>query len=99
MGMAERRKGQRAERELARILGGERVPLSGAAGGQFAGDVEALGLRWEVKVRANGFRQLYGWLEGRDALALRADRREWLVVLRVETLQRLVGASREAWSR
>jgi hypothetical protein len=35
----------------------------------------------EVKCRANGFRALYAWLEGRDLLVIRADRSEPLVVL------------------
>jgi hypothetical protein len=35
----------------------------------------------ESKVRANGFRQLYAWLQGRDVLVVRSDRREPLVVV------------------
>jgi hypothetical protein len=35
----------------------------------------------EVKCRANGFRELYAWLEGRDLLIIRADRREPLAVV------------------
>lgn len=38
-------------------------------------------LRVEVKARAKGFAQLYAWLEGRDALVIKADRRRPLVVL------------------
>jgi hypothetical protein len=37
----------------------------------------------EVKCRADGFRELYGWLEDRDVLIVKADRREPLVVLRL----------------
>ncbi|WP_211230075.1 hypothetical protein [Desulfovirgula thermocuniculi] len=36
-----------------------------------------------MKRRKDGFRQLYAWLEGRDFLALRVDRQEWLVVMRL----------------
>lgn len=90
------RKGVRAERELARRLGGERVPLSGAAGGRYAGDVVALGLTWQVKVEADGWRRLYRWLEAADALALKADRRPWLVVLPLETFLRLVEVEHDA---
>jgi hypothetical protein len=32
-------------------------------------------------VRANGFRQLYDWLQGRDVLVVRSDRKEPLVVV------------------
>ena len=38
-------------------------------------------MRVESKVRADGFRELYGWLQGNDFLVVRADRREPLVVL------------------
>lgn len=86
MGKAQRDKGNRAERELAKLLGGERVPLSGAAGGSYTGDVVALGLTWEAKVRGDGFKQLYGWLEGRDVLAVKTDRKPWLAVIPVTTL-------------
>ena len=81
MGRSERRKGVEAEREFAKLIGGERVPLSGAAGGRYAGDVFGLGLKWECKRRKDGFKQLYDWLDGADALAVRADRRPWLVVM------------------
>ncbi len=67
------------------------MPFSGAAGGAFSGDVEALGLRWECKSRADGFRQLYAWLDGADALALKADRRDWIVALPLGRFLALVG--------
>ena len=95
MGRSQRDKGARSEREFARLIGGERVPLSGAAGGRFAGDVIGLGLRWECKRRANGFRQLYGWLENADALAVRADRREWVVVIPLERFLQMVGVGNQ----
>ena len=94
-GKRSRRKGYEAERELAKILNGERVPLSGAAGGRFAGDVVGLGMTWEVKRRSDGFRELYKWLEGKDALAVRADRREWLVVMPLERFLQLVGGGEQ----
>ena len=87
-------KGTRREREFAALVGGTRVPLSGAAGGDYAGDVRALGLLWECKARADGFKQLHAWLDGRDALALKADRRPWLVVLPLDTLLALLDAAR-----
>jgi hypothetical protein len=64
-----------------------RIPLSGAAAvaEKFAGDLDIplLGIDRcvEVKVRRNGFKELYAWLEGRDFLIVRADRREPLVVI------------------
>jgi Holliday junction resolvase len=89
-GRASREKGNRHERALVAILqeagfAAERVPLSGAARGRFSGDVSVplLGVdrRVEVKVRGNGFRELYKWLDGADLLVVRADRSEPLVVL------------------
>ena len=38
---------------------------------------------------------LYGWLEGCDQLAVRADRKGWLVVLTLEDFTALVAAARE----
>ena len=83
MGRKSRNKGARAEREFAKLTGGRRVPLSGAAEG-FPGDVQAKGLLWEVKRRKQAWGQLYEWLEGVDALAIRADHKDWLVVIPLE---------------
>jgi hypothetical protein len=89
-GRKSRDKGHRAERALVRALqekgfGAERVPLSGSAGGKYRGDltVPILGRDHvvEVKVRATGFSQLYAWLDGRNMLVVRADRKEPLVVV------------------
>jgi hypothetical protein len=66
-------------------LAAEKVPLSGAAGGSYLGDltVPILGrdLVVEAKARANGFARLYSWLEGRDVLIIKADRHAPLVIL------------------
>jgi Holliday junction resolvase len=89
-GRASRDKGNRFERAIVRLLqdrgfGAERVPLSGSAGGSYSGDltVPILGrdLVVEAKSLANGFARLYSWLEGRDALIVKADRRDAIVVL------------------
>ena len=89
-GRASRDKGNRLERAVVHLLqdrglGAERVPLSGSAGGSYSGDltVPILGrdLVVEAKARAKGFSQIYSWLEGRDALIIKADRRDALVVL------------------
>ncbi len=89
-GRRSRDKGNRVERALVKALqgagfGAERVPLSGSAGGSYLGDLTTplLGrdMVVEVKARADGFRELYGWLQDRNLLVLKADRREPLVVL------------------
>jgi len=89
MGKFSRDKGLRGERDLVNLLrergiAAERVPLSGAAGGSFGGDVIATigGEKKliECKVRADGFKQIYGWLGGNDLLAIKRDHDKWLVV-------------------
>mgnify|MGYP001179305713 CR=1 FL=1 len=93
-GRKSRRKGQQREREFAKLIGGRRIPLSGAQEG-FENDVEGLGIRWEVKARKNGFKQLYSWLNNPrgnpDALALKADRQEWLVCMKLSTFLKIIG--------
>jgi Holliday junction resolvase len=91
-GRRSRSKGARTERGIVNALKASgiaavRVPLSGAVGGRFAGDIvlPLLGrdLCVEVKARAAGFRELYSWLDGRDVLVVKADRQEPLVVVRL----------------
>jgi hypothetical protein len=91
--MSDRRsrgKGARDEPSLVRLLqaagfAAQRIPLSGSAGGRFVGDVTEPPLGAdrvvEVKCRGSGFSQLYGWLDARDLLIVRADRRKPLVVV------------------
>jgi Holliday junction resolvase len=91
-GRRSRDKGARTERAIVHALQGHgfaaaRVPLSGSIGGRFGGDVvtpfNGRDLCLEVKARADGFRELYGWLEDRDVLIVKADRQEPLVVVRL----------------
>ena len=91
-GRRSRSKGARTERSIANALRANgiatvRVPLSGAVGGRFAGDIvlPLIGrdLCVEVKARAEGFRELYSWLNQRDVLIVKADRQEPLVVVRL----------------
>ena len=99
MGMKSKRKGAGFEVSLVNALRergfeAERVPLSGAAQGSFAGDIQLplMGAvkRWEAKIRADGFRELYKWLAGHAGLFLRADRKETLVVMRMDDFSELV---------
>lgn len=87
MGKSQRDKGQRREREFAKLIGGLRVPLSGAQEG-YANDVKGLGLAWEVKARKTGFKTIYDWVlderEKPDALALKVDHQPWLVVMTLD---------------
>jgi len=99
-GRRSRDKGNRDERAIVTFLqdsgfAAERVPLSGSAGGKYVGDVTIplLGrdLCAEVKVRAHGFSQLYSWLDGREILIVRQDRREPLVILPLRLAAEIAG--------
>ena len=39
---------------------------------------------FEVKLRADGFKEIYRWIEPAYGLAVKADRKPFLVVLRIE---------------
>jgi Holliday junction resolvase len=89
-GRASRDKGNRRERAIVKYFqnlgfAAERVPLSGAAGGSYLGDLTIpvcnVDRVVEVKSRRDGFRELYKWLEARDLLIVCADRKEPLVIL------------------
>lgn len=91
-GKHSRNKGARFEREIVNTLKergylAERIPLSGAMG-SFKGDVQVkIGnrtLKFECKSLANGFKFLYSKLGDNDALILRADRQEALIVLKFD---------------
>ena len=92
MGKSQRDKGYRVENETrkkleAHGLDAYRVPLSGGA--SIKGDVvirkgdplPADEGTLEIKARANGFKQIYKWLEDADALVLKSDRQRPLVVM------------------
>jgi hypothetical protein len=104
-GRSSRDKGSRCERAIVRLLqehglAGERVPLSESSGGRFGGDISvpALGrdFRGEAKCRGDGFRQLYAWLEGRDFLVVRADRKPLLVVVRLDLAATVIAVAEKA---
>jgi len=97
MGKASRDKGQRREREFARLVGGEKVPLSGAIKG-YSNDVKMPnGKRVEVKARADGWKEIYKWIEDErekpDLLALKADRKQWLIVMTLDEYMNSIGST------
>jgi hypothetical protein len=97
MAKKSRDKGLRNEQQLVNFcreagLAAWRIPLSGAAGGEFSGDIRIAGRVYEAKVRASGLKTLYGWLGNNYGLLLRADRQEQLVVLRLKDYAELLAA-------
>lgn len=95
-GKSPKRKGAAGEREFCRLTGAKKIPLSGAAGKynpDFSGDVIWPGVgKGEIKRRKNGFNQIYRFLGENDFLAIRQDKKEWLVIMRLEKFTELVGS-------
>ncbi len=92
MGKKSRDKGNRVERQFVHRLNDVdisacRVPLSGAAGGDFSGDIVVEGQKRkfiaEVKSRRNGcgFATIEKWLADNDLLFLKSDRNEPIVAM------------------
>ena len=110
MGKPSRDKGARVEREMVHALNyipgvvAERVPLSGAAGGSYVGDIsfeitpgagdqKPQPMVAEVKARksGDGFKTLERWLGSNDMLFLKRNRAEPLLVMPLATLRRILG--------
>jgi hypothetical protein len=88
-----KRKGDGFELEVVHFLqaagiAAEKIPLSGAVGGSFSGDIavpiRGVDRRLECKRRARAFGTLYGWMGDNYALVLRDNRTESLVLLRLK---------------
>jgi len=96
VGKYSKRKGYRGEYQLVKKLRGFginaiRVPVSGAVPG-FKHDIYLNADRQyagEVKVRKAGFKQLYDWIHDVDFLFVKADREEYLVVMRLDLFAKL----------
>jgi hypothetical protein len=83
-GLRSRRKDVRVALAIAKLIGARKVSRAYQAGHDLElalGDEQMPPI--ECKARAEGFRGLYSWLQERDLLVLKADRREPLVVVRV----------------
>ena len=75
-----RREGARVENDIAHAIQRHGIPARKRSGMYIRGhdlDVQVGGrtLRAEVKSRAQGFGTVYRWLEGRDVLIVKADRK------------------------
>lgn len=93
-----RAKGDRFETEVVKSclsdgIPAQRVPLSGAAGGMFGGDIQVVirpgQKKLECKVRMDRWQTEYGWLEGNYALVIKRDRSEPLVIMRLSDWKKL----------
>ena len=90
MGKSQRDKGAREERAIAHLLGARKISAMHKPGA----DLQMPdGRSVEVKIRADGFKRIYAWLEPVDILVRRADRQEPLVVIRLDNFLKLSGTS------
>lgn len=90
-GKSPKKKGDAFERSVIKLLGGERTfwqPERGDKRGDIY-TVPYLG-QGECKIRKAGFKQIYDWLANNDFLAIRADRKPALVIIRAEDLKLLL---------
>lgn len=100
MSSASKNKGSRVEREIrdAHLQVGipaKKMPLSGALGGEYAGDLLIAGkLRAEVKARksGSGFAMIQKWLGSNDLLFLRENNDSPKVVMPMEIYLTLLHA-------
>jgi Holliday junction resolvase len=85
-GAHSRRKGSRAELALVKFLqaegfAAEKLSRMYRPGPDLSVPLLGRDLAVEVKIRSDGFRELYRWLDGADLLIIRADREQPLVVI------------------
>ncbi|MEN2984326.1 MAG: hypothetical protein ABDH25_04800 [Dictyoglomaceae bacterium] len=97
MGRKSKDKGYRLEHNLEKILKdngviAKRIPLSGAS--FIKGDLliiingkEFLG---EVKGRSQGFKEIYKFIDGKDFLFLKADYKDYLIVMSLDKFLNLL---------
>jgi len=90
-GRSPKRKGDAGEVEFCKLYGGRRTFWQpGRAKTPDTVDVPYLG-KGEIKRRGRGFQSLYNWLAENDFLAMRADRKEWLVCMKMDDLKLILG--------
>ncbi len=78
--MNAKRKGSRVEREIKKIFEERGLKVVRSAGSFGSADlhVELIG---HVQVKARKEMSIYKWLEGNDAVVIKADRQEPLIIL------------------
>jgi|GEM_PF-1569667 len=100
-GRMSKQKGNRGEREFAKLVNGKRVPLSGAVeGAEFSNDVILPnGWKAEVKRRKQLEKTLYSWIlderEKPDIVAFRGDHMPWVVCMKFEKFKYLLEKEKE----
>jgi hypothetical protein len=87
-GRRSRDKGARIERAIAEVLrangfAAAKISRAYQPGHDIVLSLNGRDLCLEVTAKADGFRDMYRWLEGRDVRIVKADRQEPLVILRL----------------
>lgn len=103
MGKLSKNKGKRGEREVVRLLreagfeARRTAPLQAGESSLGDPDVE-LDKRFkiEVKRRKSGLKHLYDWLKDADFLFVRADRKDYIVAMSLETFLKLYASAKSA---
>jgi hypothetical protein len=100
-GRRSRDKGARTERAIVRLLQAQGIVATKISGMYRPGADISMALLGtdravEVKCRAAGFRELYGWLNDGDVLIVKADWHEPLVVLRMALAAEIAGTRAES---
>jgi hypothetical protein len=97
-GKRSRDKGARGERALVKFLrangfAAEKISRTGYTGADLSVPLLGIDRTVEVKVRGDGFRQIYEWLAGRDILIVKADRQDPLIVIRLRDAIEIAAAA------
>ena len=96
-GRRSRDKGARTERAIAKALqangfAAAKVSRAYLPGHDILLPLNGRDLCAEVKAGADGFRELYGWLDNRDVMIVKADRKERLVIVRMSLAAEIADA-------
>jgi hypothetical protein len=100
-GRCSRDKGARTERAILRLLQAQGLPARKVRAMYKRGEdlrvmVRDVERSVEVKCRGDGSGQLYGWLDGRDVLIVKADRQQPLVVLPLSSAAEMARAKEQS---
>jgi Holliday junction resolvase len=102
-GRRSRSKGARNERAIVALLqsvgfAAEKTSRTGYSGHDISVPLLSLDRRVEVKVRRDGFREIYSWLDGAEILVIRADRHEPLVVVPLKFAAKIAALAEQAFN-
>jgi len=76
-------KGNRLERDIKKIFEQKNLKVVRSAGSFGSADLHVEGLGY-IQVKARKEMAIYKWLEGNDAVVIKADRQEPLIVIPLE---------------